>query len=135
MFNNAQEAARKCVERAFGILVAKFHILKNPIRNWQMDDIKNILYCCIILHNMVVAERRTAIHDNNIEMEQNEEQNDIVNMTMFGFEEQNFDPNVTSALGHRMYHMRQNIENVDDHRRLTIDLMEDIYNIRNNNGN
>jgi hypothetical protein len=55
-FNLVQEAGRKCVERCFGQLVAQYEILKNPIRNWKVEDIQNILYCCVILHNMVIVE-------------------------------------------------------------------------------
>ena len=66
LFNSTQEAARKCVERGFGQLVAQFEILKNPIRKWHMDDIKNILYCCIIVHNMVTAERRSKFIDADV---------------------------------------------------------------------
>jgi hypothetical protein len=49
--------------------VAQFVILKNPIRNWHMDDIKNILYCCIIVHNMVTAERRSKLIDADVMLE------------------------------------------------------------------
>ena len=57
IFAARQEAVRKDVECAFGMLVAKFHILANPLRHWYVDDIKNLLDCCIILHNMVVASK------------------------------------------------------------------------------
>jgi hypothetical protein len=57
MFAVHQEAARKDVECAFGILVAKFHVLAMPLRNWYVGDIQALLYTCIILHNMVVAAK------------------------------------------------------------------------------
>lgn len=58
-FTASQESARKDVERAFGVLVQRFHYLKRPLRNWYLSDIKNILHCCIIMHNMIVEARRT----------------------------------------------------------------------------
>jgi hypothetical protein len=55
-FNSVQEAFRKDIERAFGSLQSKWHILTSPIRNWYQDDIEQIVLCCIILHNMMVEE-------------------------------------------------------------------------------
>jgi len=53
-----QEGCRKDIERAFGVMVKKWHILHQPLRNWYMNDIHSILNCCIILHNMVVEHHR-----------------------------------------------------------------------------
>jgi hypothetical protein len=65
-FTKCQEAIRKDIERCFGVIVSKFHILKNPVRYWHLPDICDILDCCVILHNMVVEARRdaTAFDDN-----------------------------------------------------------------------
>ena len=52
-----QESARKDVERAFGILVRKFQILSRPCEYWYVDDMKSIMYGCIIMHNMMVEDR------------------------------------------------------------------------------
>jgi hypothetical protein len=59
-FSSRQEAVRKDVERAFGILVKKFHILHRPIRRRKIELIRNILYTCVILHNMCCEERENA---------------------------------------------------------------------------
>ena len=56
-FASRQEAVRKDIECAFGILVSRFHILQRPLRNWYLEDIVNILHCCVILHNMIVEAR------------------------------------------------------------------------------
>ena len=53
-----QEAARKDVERAFGVLQARFTILANPARFWYTDDLANVMRACIILHNMIVEDER-----------------------------------------------------------------------------
>lgn len=58
VFANAQEAIRKDIERAFGVLVARFHILQHPSRLWQRSDVSNVMIACIILHNMIVENRR-----------------------------------------------------------------------------
>ena len=52
-----QEAARKDIERAFGVLQRKFHILIKDYELWYIADIGMIVEACIILHNMMVAER------------------------------------------------------------------------------
>ena len=62
-FASKQETVRKDIECAFGILVARFHILQRPLRNWYLHDIVNILHCCVILHNMIVEARAGDLGD------------------------------------------------------------------------
>jgi hypothetical protein len=52
-----QEKTRKDIERAFGVLQRKFHILVKALEFWYLEDIKNIVNCCITLHNMMVETR------------------------------------------------------------------------------
>lgn len=59
-FAKRQEAARKDVERAFGVLMARFAILKNPARLWDKNDLATIMRACIILHNMIIEHQREA---------------------------------------------------------------------------
>ena len=56
-FAKRQEARRKEVERAFGVLKAKFGILTTPCRLWFLEEMSVIMKACIILHNMSVEER------------------------------------------------------------------------------
>lgn len=53
-----QEAARKDVERAFGVLTSRFEIIKNPARMWSKDELTSIMRTCIILHNMIIEDQR-----------------------------------------------------------------------------
>ena len=53
-----QEAARKDVERCFGVLQARFAIVNGPSRFWNAADMKCIMKTCIILHNMIVEDKR-----------------------------------------------------------------------------
>lgn len=134
-FNTAQEAARKCVERVFGQLVAQFEILKNPIRNMKMEDIVNILYCCVIIHNMVTAERRLVFKDGDVMFEehvqetQEEEENGnaTTSVSLFGYQQQPFDPSVMTPLGHRVSHVLEKIEDSGEHDRLMADLIEHVW--------
>ena len=57
-FTKCQEGARKDVERAFGVLQARFEILKNPVRQWDLGTIEDIMIACIILHNMIIEDER-----------------------------------------------------------------------------
>ncbi|CAL9243514.1 unnamed protein product, partial [Arabidopsis halleri] len=43
LFATHQEACRKDVERAFGVLQARFAIVKNPALSWDKVKIGNIM--------------------------------------------------------------------------------------------
>uniref|UniRef100_A0A0D3E428 Myb-like domain-containing protein n=1 Tax=Brassica oleracea var. oleracea TaxID=109376 RepID=A0A0D3E428_BRAOL len=58
LFAQRQEAIRKDVERAFGVLQARFAIVKNPALFWDKVKIGKIMRACIILHNMIVEDER-----------------------------------------------------------------------------
>jgi hypothetical protein len=57
-FAKRQEACRKDVERCFGVLQARFSIIRNPCRQWSMDTISDIMFACCILHNMILEDER-----------------------------------------------------------------------------
>ncbi|XP_028062903.1 uncharacterized protein LOC114266214 [Camellia sinensis] len=58
LFAAAQEATRKDVERAFGVLQARFAIVRRPARFWNTKMLKYIMKACIILHNMIIEDER-----------------------------------------------------------------------------
>ncbi|KAE8688271.1 Detected protein of unknown function [Hibiscus syriacus] len=57
-FATKQEACRKDVERAFGVLQSRFAIVANPSRFWSKNDLKDIMNACIIMHNMIIEDER-----------------------------------------------------------------------------
>ena len=57
-FAKAQEACRKDVERAFGVLQSRFAIVRGPARLWDEETLHNIMRACIIMHNMIVEDER-----------------------------------------------------------------------------
>ncbi|XP_047942806.1 uncharacterized protein LOC125189586 [Salvia hispanica] len=59
-FARKLEAARKDVERAFGVLQARWAIIRCPARVWHEDDVVNIMLACIILHNMIIEDEGFA---------------------------------------------------------------------------
>jgi hypothetical protein len=60
-FKTAQESARKDIERAFGVLKQRWHIIHHPARAWHPKKLRNIMYTCIILHNMILEDEGNAI--------------------------------------------------------------------------
>ncbi|XP_062556708.1 uncharacterized protein LOC134221532 [Armigeres subalbatus] len=57
-FAQMQESARKDVERAFGVLMARFAIIKTPARLWNKNALESIIKTCIILHNMIIENEK-----------------------------------------------------------------------------
>uniref|UniRef100_A0A251TXI2 Putative harbinger transposase-derived protein n=1 Tax=Helianthus annuus TaxID=4232 RepID=A0A251TXI2_HELAN len=60
-FKRQHEAARKDVERAFGVLKGKWGVLSRPMRARSVKKIRNVVYTCIILHNMILKDDGKAI--------------------------------------------------------------------------
>jgi hypothetical protein len=57
-FAKRQEGIRKDVERAFGVLQARFNIIKTPSRFWDTETMGMVMKTCLILHNMIIECRR-----------------------------------------------------------------------------
>ncbi|XP_021774646.1 uncharacterized protein LOC110738554 [Chenopodium quinoa] len=58
LFAKVQEAKRKDVERAFGVLQARFAIIRNPALARDASMLEKIMIACIIMHNMIVEDER-----------------------------------------------------------------------------
>ncbi|XP_028115352.1 uncharacterized protein LOC114313185 [Camellia sinensis] len=58
LFVRMQEACQKDVERAFGVLQARFNIVSMLARGWSDEDLYYIMKTCIILHNMIIENER-----------------------------------------------------------------------------
>jgi hypothetical protein len=57
-FATVQEAQRKDVERAFGVLQKRFAIVRGPVEYWKPQTLWQIMTCCFILHNMIIEDER-----------------------------------------------------------------------------
>ncbi|XP_047337985.1 putative nuclease HARBI1 [Impatiens glandulifera] len=68
-FAMKQEACRKDVERAFGVLQSRFAIVAGPVRYWRKEVMHDIMTTCIILHNMIVEDERDLTAPIQIETE------------------------------------------------------------------
>nr|XP_043633161.1 uncharacterized protein LOC122604338 [Erigeron canadensis] len=56
-----QEAARKDVERTFGVLKEKWKILDRSLRLWTEEKIGKVVATYIILHNMIIKDNGRTI--------------------------------------------------------------------------
>ena len=67
LYAQHQESARKDVERAFGVLQKCWAIIRHLARLWEREQLADIMYACVTLHNMVVEDERDSygIPDDN----------------------------------------------------------------------
>ena len=61
IFHNAQAAARKDVESAFGILQSQFAIVRGSSRFWDQQRLWYIMTTCVIMHNMIMRMNEDKI--------------------------------------------------------------------------
>ncbi|GKE22921.1 ALP1-like protein, partial [Tanacetum coccineum] len=64
-FKKRQESARKDVERAFDVLQGRWGIIQQHARQYHVNTIRQIMYSCIIMHNMVLKDHKMAVFDWN----------------------------------------------------------------------
>jgi Plant transposon protein len=66
LYASAQEGVRKSVERVFGVLFARFHILYRPSRLWYKEDMADVVATCCIIHNMIIENSEVQGGTRNI---------------------------------------------------------------------
>ncbi|KAK1661955.1 hypothetical protein QYE76_050114 [Lolium multiflorum] len=57
-FAKMQEAYMKDVERGFGVLQARWAIVRHPTIMWSLKTMHEVMTCCGIMHNMIVENER-----------------------------------------------------------------------------
>ncbi|MFS7946765.1 putative harbinger transposase-derived protein [Helianthus anomalus] len=60
-----QESARKDVERAFGVLKKRWFVIDQLSRILEKSKMRNIMYTCIIFHNMILEDSDRAFCGEN----------------------------------------------------------------------
>ena len=120
LFAQHQEHVRKDVERAFGVLQARFAIVKNPALFWDKAKIGKIMRACIILHNMIVEDERNGYTQYNLaEFIQGEENGS-------SHVESDFDRDNINGVANTM-DARARIRDKPMHQQLKHDLVEHIW--------
>ncbi|GJU39872.1 ALP1-like protein [Tanacetum coccineum] len=61
LYKTKHEAARKYVKRAFGVLKTRWKLIKYPARGMSRRRLSDVMYTCIILHNMIIHDNGEAI--------------------------------------------------------------------------
>jgi len=122
LFAQKQGGVRKDVECAFGVLQAHFAILRNPGRMWQSETLSQIMYACIILHNMIVEDERDSYGARKD----------------FDYDQENTAPMIQYQQGAinefaRMLEINTAIHDRSTHRHLKADLTEHIWQRYGNN--
>ncbi|WZZ77775.1 putative nuclease HARBI1 [Brassica napus] len=120
LFATHQEAVRKDVERAFGVLQARFAIVKNPALLWDKIKIGKIMRACIILHNMIVEDERDGYtqFDLSIFAQPESTRSSEVDFT--------YSTDMPSNLGNMMS-IRNRVRDRTIHHQLKADLVENIW--------
>jgi hypothetical protein len=117
-----QEAVRKDVERTFGVLQARFAMVRRESKWWSSDQMTIIWQAAVILHNMIVEDEATDsslnhdyLFDNSSDWQPQPER----------------PPLDFSRIGHEL----GVICNKDAHYQLQADLIEHLWNERGNHLN
>ena len=125
-FSERQESCRKDVERAFGVLQARFAIIRNPALAHNKATLKKIMDCCITLHNMIVEDERHTYLNYDEEIEEFEKDTrEHVPEVINGVRIQRMQSTINS-IPEYMKNFRQ-MHSLVKHDELTRDLMEHIW--------
>ena len=120
LFAQNQEAVRKDVERAFGVLQARFAIVKNPALFWDKVKIGKIMRACIILHNMIVENKRGGYTQFSLSEFQHAEDNGSSHVDL------NYSTDIPSNIANMMG-VRTRIRDRRMHEQLKADLVEHLW--------
>ena len=109
------------MERAFGVLQARFAIVKNLALSWDKEKIGKIMRACIILHNMIVKNER----DGYTQYDTSEfEEGDVTKSSRV---DMSYSTDMPTNLGN-MLGIRNHVRNRRIHEQLKNDLIENIWN-------
>nr|XP_025880464.1 uncharacterized protein LOC112938633 [Oryza sativa Japonica Group] len=73
-YAKVQEGVRKDVERAFGVLQARFAMVRGPARFWDTETLWYIMTACVIMHNMIIDNER----DENVDFDYDQEDSEVL---------------------------------------------------------
>ncbi|CAI9280777.1 unnamed protein product [Lactuca saligna] len=107
-FKEVQDSTRKDMERTFGVLKMRWQVLAIGERSYEVKSLQHVMYVCIILHNIILEDKRRAICQYN---------------------ENKGLPNVEGVTVGTQEYMenRREVYDCDIHHALHVDLVEHIY--------
>uniref|UniRef100_A0A0D3DNC7 No apical meristem-associated C-terminal domain-containing protein n=1 Tax=Brassica oleracea var. oleracea TaxID=109376 RepID=A0A0D3DNC7_BRAOL len=108
------------VERAFGVLQARFAIVKNPALFWDKVKIGKIMRACIILHNMIVEDERDGYTQYDVSEFQPGEDTGSSHVDL------TFSTDIPTNIGNMMA-ARTRIRDKQMHQQLKADLVEHVW--------
>ena len=120
LFATHQEAVCKDVKRDFGVLQARFAIVKNPALLWDKIKIGKIMRSCIILHNMIVEDERDGYTQYDVSVFAQPESNRSSQVDFMYFTD------MPSNFGNMMS-IRNRVRDNTIHQQLKADLVEHIW--------
>ncbi|KAL9661223.1 hypothetical protein QQ045_026045 [Rhodiola kirilowii] len=118
LFAKYQEVCRKDIERAFGVLQARFKIIRELARLWEISDLAIIMRSCIILHNMIVEDERDTYAQHWADFDQSEASGSST--------QQPYSTEVLSAFADHV-RARSELRDTNVHQQLQADLVKHIW--------
>ena len=126
LYAKRHEHVRKDIERCFGVLVQKYGILQRPLRGWFIADIRTMINCCIILHNMTTEARRSNFSFKDLICNDEDEPSENAPETIFMDENAEIDMAYAEYFAARTAFMSSSVEDQEKHVKLRDDLITHI---------
>ncbi|CAL2248370.1 unnamed protein product [Prunus armeniaca] len=133
-----QEGYRKDVERCFGILQARWAIIRGAARLFDEEVLRSIMMTCIILHNMIVED------EYDYDAAEDEYEPDPMNTALTRIYEKPMGPNGEpvqhdplvrdGSFMHRMIERYTEMQSSYIHEHRQMDLMEHLWAVKGNEG-
>lgn len=65
-YTKKQEGRRKDIERCFGVLQSRFHILRRESNRWDRDEVVRVSEACVIIHNILICMCKRGAFDDEV---------------------------------------------------------------------
>ena len=130
------EAIRKDIERLFGVLQKRFHVLFHPCRSWSKEMMSIVVAACITLHNMIVEDEFDdgLLDETDYEWKKNRVEKACLSISepLAVADSADHDPsNDESTFDQEAFASRFHaIQDEEDHRQLQMDLINHLWTLK-----
>ncbi|XP_057545937.1 uncharacterized protein LOC130824930 [Amaranthus tricolor] len=127
LFAQHQDAKRKDVERAFGVLQARFEIIRKLSLAWDEERLSDIITFCMIIHNMIVKDERVTYthYDDCRELMRDRPKGQLEGTSGLNDEFEYYTDRIVDI--NRYLKNKDDVEDRQTHLSLTDDLVENIW--------